>query len=84
MQQLRVQFVAGAGPGQQWCEVCGEAKQAAVWLTPWPRPPGGAEPSNDQIRPLCTGCAEGLVEGALVTEAEIEQRRQKRRGSQEP
>jgi hypothetical protein len=81
MGEYRVRM-ATSGQDPQWCDVCDEAKHAVYWLAP--AVPVGAAPRDEGARLLCGGCSEGLEEGAVVTEADLEQRRQRRRGSQEP
>ena len=71
--------VATASQDTAWCEVCDEAKHVVFRLMPTAEPGGEAD-----ARPLCGGCSEGLVDGAVVTELDLQQRRQRRRGSQEP
>ena len=83
MRQYRAQLLAGGPLGPMWCDVCGESKHAAFRLTPAPAQPE-SDPGTEETRALCEGCAEGLQDGVLITEANLEERRQRRRGSQEP
>ena len=83
MRHYRAQLVSGELLGLLWCDICDEAKHAACRLTPL-----GAQPraiaADEETWVLCEGCSEGLEDGAVVTESDLEERRQRRRGSQEP
>ena len=83
MREYRAHLLAGGPPGPLWCDVCDEAKQAMFRLTPLgaQREP---DPGGEETWALCGGCAEGLEDGAVITAADLEERRQGRRGSQEP
>ena len=82
MEPYQAQLVPAGQLGPMWCDVCGESKHAAFWLMPLT-----AQPVSDrdaERRALCEGWAEGLEGGTVITEADLEQRRQRRRGSHEP
>ena len=80
MQHYRVELVPDELLGPMWCDVCEQAKRAAFRLTAT----GATAGENGEAGALCEGCSEGLAEGAVLTEADLEARRQRRRGSQEP
>jgi hypothetical protein len=83
MRQYRAELLTDGPHGPMWCDVCDEAKHAAFRLTPLRARP---EPDRGDGEPLalCAGCAEALEDGAVIAEADLEVRRQRRRGSQEP
>ncbi len=83
MRQYRAHSLAGGPPGPIWCDVCDESKQAVFRLTPL-RGQRESEPGDEETWALCGGCSEGLEDGAVITAADLEERRQRRRGSQEP
>ena len=75
---IMVPAVEGEQADAHWCDVCDQVKHTRVRLEP-AETTGGAT----AVR-LCGGCAEGLEEGDQVDALELEARRQRRRGSQEP
>jgi hypothetical protein len=83
MRRYRAQLLAGGPLGPMWCDVCDEAKDAAFRLTPLRARPESDRGDGEALT-LCAGCAEGLEDGAVIAEADLEGRRQRRRGSQEP
>ena len=80
MPHYRLELVPDELLGPLWCDVCEQAKRAAFRLVPT----GAATGERGEAGALCEGCSEGLAEGAVLTEADLEPRRQRRRGSQEP
>jgi hypothetical protein len=83
MRQYRAELLTDGPHGPMWCDVCDEAKDAAFRLTPL-RAQREAARGDGEALSLCAGCAEGLADGAMITGADLEARRQRRRGSQEP
>ncbi len=83
MREYRAHLLAGGPPGPMWCDVCDESKQTLFRLAPRPAQ-RESDPGDGETWALCGGCSEGLEDGAVITAADLEERRQRRRGSQEP